>query len=145
MSYIKKSKSDVHLTPNRVFEIIKSEYGILKEQLFDPCPLNPKFDGLKIDWKEYNFVNPPYSKIKGEKKSLLTQFVNKAIAETDKGNTTVMLLPSKTDQQWFHDLEPFHYNIIWIRKRLIFAGEKNNSPQAHFLICLRFRTDRSFQ
>lgn len=27
---------------------------------FDPCPADPDFDGLSIDWKRSNFVNPPY-------------------------------------------------------------------------------------
>lgn len=28
---------------------------------FDPCPENPSFDGLSVDWKNPAFVNPPYS------------------------------------------------------------------------------------
>lgn len=44
----------------------KSLYSYLIDKLkwFDPCPLNSKFDGLKIEWQQKNFVNPPFSKIK---------------------------------------------------------------------------------
>ena len=43
-----------------------SEPWILKifENWFDPCPYsdNPNNDGLKIDWEDKTYVNPPYSK-----------------------------------------------------------------------------------
>jgi hypothetical protein len=126
LSYIKKSKTDIYITPDRVFELIEKNYNLTKSQLFDPCPLNPKLNGLLIDWKLYNYVNPPYT--------LLNDFVQKSIRESLKGNSTIMLLPSKTDQKWFHDLKSFHSTIVWIRKRLVFKGEKSNSPQPHFLI-----------
>ena len=36
---------------------------------YDPCPLNdnPNKDGLKEDWANTTFVNPPYSKLKTTK------------------------------------------------------------------------------
>ena len=54
---------------------------------FDPCPLddNPKFDGLTIPWKKYNYVNCPYSNKK--------PWILKAIEEQKKGKTSVLILP----------------------------------------------------
>ena len=129
MRYMPSIKSDVHLTPDRVWELIKEKWGYEKEQFFDPCPVDYKLNGLLIKWKEMNYVNPPYSRQKGEKKSLLTLFVDKALKE--KG-TTVMLLPSKTDQEWFHKIKEF--DMIWIRGRLKFVGNKWSATQPHFLV-----------
>lgn len=121
-----KSKSDVHLTPNRVYDLIKNYWGYSEDDMFDPCPENPQFDGLKIGWKNINYVNPPYS--------LLKEFVYKAIYEIDYGRITIMLLPAKTDQEWFHDLLANMFEIRWIRKRLKFKNNKWSATQPHFLV-----------
>tara|TARA_B110000211_G_scaffold226782_1_gene280782 strand:+ start:176 stop:574 length:399 start_codon:yes stop_codon:yes gene_type:complete len=129
MSYMPPIKSDVHITPDRVWDMIKEEWGYEKEQFFDPCPVNPQWNGLEINWKELNYVNPPYSRERGDKKTLLTLFVEKALEE--KG-TTIMLLPSKTDQEWFHKIKEF--DIMWIRGRLKFVGNEWSATQPHFLV-----------
>jgi len=129
MSYMPPIKSDVHITPDRVWDMIKDMWGYEKEQFFDPCPVNPQWNGLDIDWKELNYVNPPYSREQGEKKTLLTLFVEKALEE--KG-TTIMLLPSKTDQEWFHKIKEF--DMMWIRGRLKFVGNEWSATQPHFLV-----------
>jgi len=125
MSYMPKSKSDVHITPNRVFTIIEKEYGYTQDEMFDPCPVDFKEDGLKIKWHDVNFVNPPYT--------LLKEFVNKAVEESI-ANTTIMLLPAKTDQAWFHELRRWWKNIVWIKGRLKFKNNKGSATQPHFLV-----------
>jgi hypothetical protein len=77
------AKSDTHVTPDRVYEMIEKTWGIERSMMFDPCPINGT-DGLIISWKDINFVNPPYS--------LLKEFVQKALDESSYGNRTVMLL-----------------------------------------------------
>ena len=72
MSYMPPIKSDVHITPDRVWDMIKEKWGYEKEQFFDPCPVNPQWNGLEINWRELNYVNPPYSRERGDKKTLLT-------------------------------------------------------------------------
>ena len=71
------------------------------EDWFDPCPLNPNWtvDGLKLDWKDKTFVNPPYSKPK--------PWVEKAIEESKRGKRIVMLLnvEYKYDFQYFGGCE----------------------------------------
>ena len=49
-------------TPKWVVRFIHNSWG---KNMFDPCPLNrePEFDGLKIDWKTKNYINPPYNDI----------------------------------------------------------------------------------
>jgi len=57
-------QTDSVRTPEYILKAIRDEFG---EELYDPCPFNPKFDpsvdkdGLKTDWGKVSFVNPPYS------------------------------------------------------------------------------------
>ena len=124
-SYMPKSKSDVHITPDRVWSMIHELWGWNKEEFFDPCPVNEKFDGLNVEWEKLNYVNPPYS--------LLKEFVQKALDEQLYGNETILLLPTKTDQQWFHDLIKREADILWIKGRLKFKNNKWSATQPHFL------------
>ena len=129
-SYMPQSKSDVHLTPDRVFELIKERWGYNRQEMFDPCPENHKFDGLGINWKNLNFVNPPYT--------LLKEFVTKAYVESIKGCKTILLLPAKTDQSWFHDyIIAEKYQILWIKGRLKFKNNKWTATQPHFLVMIQ--------
>ena len=128
-SYMPQAKSDIHLTPDRVYIEIFNEWGLHEEDFFDPCPVNPQWDGLKIDWQELNFVNPPYT--------LLKEFVAKAISESYQDKTTVMLLPAKTDQTWFHTLIHMKYAIKWIEKRLKFKNNRWSATQPHFLVLIK--------
>lgn len=84
---------------------------------FDPCPLNPEFDGLEIEWGERNFVNPPYNL------KLKTAFVKKAIEESKKGKLCVCLLPVSTSTKLFHeDILPNKTDIRFIKGRIKFIG-----------------------
>ncbi len=60
-------------TPVDFYEGLNKEFDFN----FDPCPLEPDFDGLSIEWKERNFINPPYSEIK--------DWVKKCYDEANKG------------------------------------------------------------
>lgn len=125
-----QSKSDVHLTPDRVWDIIKKEWNYDKQVFFDPCPENPNFNGLTINWEALNFINPPYT--------LLTDFVLKAISEAvTYGRVSIMLLPAKTDQQWFHTIINYKYQLIWIKGRLKFKNNKWTATQPHFLVQIK--------
>ena len=89
---------------------------------FDPCPLNedPKYDGLKIEWKNKTYVNPPYSKP--------LPWVIKAIEENKKGKLIVMLLRMDTSTKWFKLLQENKAVFLWINGRLRF----NNLKPANF-------------
>ena len=77
---------------------------------FDPCPANPILNGLEIDWKARNYVNPPYSN--------KIPWIKKAIEEQKKGNLTVMLLPQDTSAAWYHDLVLPNAEVLSFRGRL---------------------------
>ena len=121
MAYMNKSKTDEWTTPVEFYNKLHHEFNFD----FDPCPVNEKFDGLNVEWEKLNYVNPPYS--------LLKEFVQKALDEQLYGNETILLLPTKTDQQWFHDLIKREADILWIKGRLKFKNNKWSATQPHFL------------
>lgn len=86
---------------------------------FDPCPYKSNFNGLEIEWKDKNFVNPPYSKIK--------EFVDKAIEEHKKGKVVVLLIPARTDTKYFRKLSNYGMDICFVTGRLHF-NDSNSAP-----------------
>ncbi len=100
-------------TPKELYNELDKEFNFD----FDPCPLFANFDGLKIEWGERNFINPPYSK------KLKDAFVKKAIEEASKGKLCVMLLPVSTSTILFHDyIQPNADEIRFIKGRIKFVG-----------------------
>ncbi len=103
-------------TPKYFYNELNKEFNFN----FDPCPLNhdiKKWDGLKIEWKKRNFINPPYSQ------KIKEAFVKKAIKESKKGKLCVMLLPVSTSTVLFHDfILPNKKEIRFIRRRIKFCG-----------------------
>lgn len=110
--------SDNWETPPYFYEELNKEFNFD----FDPCPImydeiTPDRDGLLIDWGQTNFVNPPYSQ------KLKKAFVEKAIEESKKGKTVVMLLPVSTSTKLFHDfIQPNAKEIRFVKGRISFAG-----------------------
>jgi len=103
-------------TPQDLYESLSSEFNFN----FDPCPYQhniDKWDGLLIDWKERNFINPPYSK------KLKEAFILKAISESNKGKLCVMLIPVSTSTKIFHDqILPNKKEIRFLKGRVKFSG-----------------------
>lgn len=102
-------------TPDDLYNKLNEEFNFD----FDPCPLNHDlslWDGLKIEWGESNFVNPPYSK------KLKEAFINKAFEESKKGKKVVMLLPVSTSTKIFHDVILPNCEIRFLRGRVKFEG-----------------------
>jgi len=137
LSYMPKSKSQTHLSPNRVFDLIKEKWGYCKDKFYDPCPAYTPykapcfFNGLYGNWKSLNYVNSPFDK------KTLEKFVIKAYQQSLIGNKTIMLLPTKTDQDWYHDfILKNNFEILWIRKRLKFTNNKHHSTDTHFLVMI---------
>jgi len=108
-------KNDNYATDESIMQIF--------DDWFDPCPLNPnyKIDGLKINWKDKTFVNPPYSNP--------LPFVKKAINENKKGKRIIMLLRMDTSTKWFKNLQEAGALFMWINGRLRFnTGKPANFP-----------------
>lgn len=110
-------KSDNWRTPKIRYE------AYMTNNYFDPCPYESNFDGLNIEWKEKNFVNPPYSQI--------SKWVDKSIEENKKGKKVVLLIPARTDTKYFRKIVNYGAIIRFITGRLHF----NNSNSAPFPSC----------
>ncbi len=105
-------------TPKWLYDELNKEFNFND----DPCPLYSKDNGLKRSWNERVYLNPPY----GRKIGL---WIRKAYNEFLQGKTIVMLLPSRTDTKWFHEIIlPHAKEIRFIKGRLKFGDSKNSAP-----------------
>lgn len=59
--------NDFWQTPEYILEKVRR---VLGKDYFDPCPINPEFDGLDIEWDSRCYINPPYSRGSLEKWSM---------------------------------------------------------------------------
>lgn len=133
------SKTNDWSTPQDFYDKLNNEFGFT----LDPCAdeynhkCNKYFteeeDGLLQDWGgEIVFCNPPYGKA-------IKDWVRKAYIEGCKPNTTVVLLiPARTDTQYFHDYI-YHEakEIRFIKGRLKFGDSKNAAPFPSMVVIYR--------
>jgi len=136
MPYINKALSDSWATPSNIKNKLQEEFDF---DDFDPCPLNDNFniDGLKEEWAQKTFVNPPYSKLKTTKKNGLG-WIEKGHQEAQKGKLIVFLLPARTDTEWFHDIIlKNNYEVRFIKGRLKFGDKKGSAPFPSILVIMK--------
>lgn len=110
-----KNHHDNGGTPDHIIDAIVEEFGIF----FDPCPNNPSFDGLSLQWSKISnviYVNPPYSR------GNLKKWVKKCYEEFLNGCTVIMLIPSYTDTEYFHDFIYPYAELRFLKGRLKFKG-----------------------
>ena len=103
---------------------------------FDPCPLGmrelldanlPAYDGLKIPWHDYNYVNPPYSDP--------LPWCLKAVEEWKKGCTVVMLLKHDPTTEWYRVLYDAGAHFLYFGERLRY-GEQAKAAFCSDLVIL---------
>jgi len=110
-----KNRKKIHddwETPKELYDELNEEFNFI----FDPCPINPNFDGLKLDWNTSNFINPPYER------KLKEAFIRKAFEESKKGALCVMLLPVSTSTKIFHEIILPNAEIRFLKGRVKFKG-----------------------
>jgi len=144
------NKSDEWATPQNLFDNLNDEFNFDMDVAANTgnskCInfLSIEKDALIYDWGKRNWCNPPYSLVKG--------FCRKALEEQSKGNTTVMLIPARTDGTFFHE---YCYNkpdveIRFLRGRLKFItpdgsllrkGASNSAPFASMIVIFRSKME----
>lgn len=113
-------------TPKAFYQALNAEFGFT----FDPCPPHPTFNGLEVPWQKTNYVNPPYGRQIG-------LWLEKAIQEQTQGNTSVFLIPSRTDTRWWHDYVMNANEIRFIKGRLHFDDHPTPAPFPSALVVFR--------
>ena len=129
IAQLKAQFSSVDLTwqtPKAVYDEPNAEFKFD----FDPCPPNPNFDGLTVEWKSSNYVNPPYGRKIGS-------WIRKGYEEHLKGKVVVFLIPSRTDTKWWHDYIMKADEIRFVKGRLKFGEAKNSAPFPSAVVIFR--------
>lgn len=95
-------------------------------------------DSMKQEWKGHCWLNPPY----GSKGHKLKDWVIKAWNESRKKNCTVVLLiPTRTNTEWWHDYCMKACEICFIRGRPRFNNSTHGLPQP--LAIIVFKNDNA--
>ena len=122
-------------TPKWLFDSLNRVY----EFTLDPCASNDtakceKFytkeqNGLTFGWEEHRvFMNPPYSNV--------SEWVEKAYVEAQRGAVVVCLLAARTDTKWFHEF-CLKGHIEFIKGRLKFEGAKSSAPFPSMIVTFK--------
>lgn len=86
-------------------------------------------NALQQEWNCTNgWLNPPYGRIIG-------QFTQRAIEQVENGNAEriTLLVPARTDTNWFQELADWATHIHFIKGRIKFENpEKGNTQSAPF-------------
>jgi site-specific DNA-methyltransferase (adenine-specific) len=122
------SNTDEWETPDILFDGMNDKFNFT----LDPCatPENAKCkrffteedDGLMQTWLgEQVFVNPPFSNIK--------EWMYKCYMESRLDNKDkVMLIPVRSDTQYFSEYGAYSAELYFIKGRLKFSNAKNTAP-----------------
>jgi phage N-6-adenine-methyltransferase len=125
-------KSDEWETPDWLFRALDAEFGLdydaaasesnnkCPNWTADICAANLRLDEYFPNWRV--FCNPPYSNIQ--------LFVNVLLA---RPGFSIMLLPVRTDSDWFHQLkESQRVQLRFFRKRIAFCLDSKPAGSPRF-------------
>lgn len=112
------SKNQKWQTPPEIYAALNGEFNFD----FDPCPINPKFDGLNIEWGKRNFVNPPFGREQ-------PKWIKKGYEEWKKGKLVVFLIPARTDTIAFHKYIYNQAELRFVKGRIKFINPDSKIPK----------------
>ena len=120
------SQTDKWNTPLDLYNFLNAEFNFE----LDPCPAEGINNGLLIPWNKTTYINPPYGRGIGK-------WVEKGYESSLNGFTMVMLLPARTDTQWWHDYCMKASEIRFIRGRLHFNEYSTGAPFPSAIVIFR--------
>ena len=125
------SQTDQWATPQAVFDWLDGHLGpydldAAADDTNKKCSnyISSDVDALTVDWVGTNvWLNPPYGRGLG-------RWATKAIEEIDAGNcdSITILVPARTDTNWFIDLAKRAHRIIFVKRRLRFGDGSRDAP-----------------
>jgi site-specific DNA-methyltransferase (adenine-specific) len=127
-------------TPSELFDPINYEFQFTLDAAASPSNAKVKNfitaeqDGMAADWgKNTVWLNPPY----GDRQRKLSDWVKKSAQAARAGATVVMLIPARTNTNWFHDICLKHAEVRFVRGRPKFVGADEGLPQPLCLVIFR--------
>lgn len=127
-------------TPDDVFIPINAEFKFTLDAAADDNNaradlfFNAEDDALTQDWgKHVVWLNPPY----GERAGKLSDWIKKGLDASRGGATVCMLIPARTNTNWFHDICLKHGEVRFIRGRPKFGGADHGLPQPLCFVIFR--------
>lgn len=128
----KSNKQDWE-TPIELFEIINRRYNIdfdlAANKSNTKCSefFSKEDDALTKSWRGRCWLNPPYG---GKMDNALSEWIKKSFNESlHEDCMVVMLVPARTNTNWWHDYCMKANEILFIRGRPKFVGAKYGLPQ----------------
>lgn len=127
MEVFKGNRREDWKTPVKLYEQYNNEFNFD----FDPCPTNPTFNGLAVEWGKSNFVNPPYGRG-------IWKWFEKGFIEWKKGKTVVYLIfVQQSSTIAFHKwIYPFA-EVRLLKGRLHFDDGDTGAPFGSMICILR--------
>jgi phage N-6-adenine-methyltransferase len=143
-AYRERKKRSVHFlsqtaewaTPQDLFDSLNEEFSFD----LDVCATaeNAKCsryftrqeNGLVQQWEGACFCNPPYG-------SQIKHWIKKAYDSSLLGATVALLIPARTDTQYWHDYVLKASEIRYLRGRLRFGGSANSAPFPSAVVVFR--------
>lgn len=127
-------------TPDDVFLPLHAEFNFTLDAAASstnrkaPFYFDEQSDGLAQDWGAHVvWLNPPY----GDGAAPISEWVEKALRASYRGATVVMLIPARTNTNWFHDLCLAHGEVRFVRGRPRFGDAEHGLPQPLCIVIFR--------
>lgn len=117
-------------TPEYLYNDLNHLFGPFD---FDPCPVDPQFDGLSVEWGQNNYVNPPFKELK--------KWLLKSVEEWKKGKQIIFLMPVRIHTKYFIEniyplIETEQISMHIIKGGVQFKGYEKKMPGG--MMFLRF-------
>ena len=149
----KSSKSTEYGTPlelysklNNIFDFKLDPATTMSNPLRTEYFYTKEIDGLKQEWNDNTYINPPFGSRNGNN---ISNWINKMEKESElnKNCVYVMLLPSRTETRYFQDLIWKKGSIVYfIKGRLKFVNPILNSKlQPHIIGSMLWIRNASFE